>query len=41
LLANAELRARIGQEARQTILDKLTLAHQAENLVKIYHEAAR
>ncbi|MGA7927160.1 MAG: glycosyltransferase [Candidatus Sulfotelmatobacter sp.] len=41
LLANAELRARIGLEARQTILDKLTLAHQAENLVKIYEEAAR
>jgi glycosyltransferase involved in cell wall biosynthesis len=41
LLANAELRARIGQAARQTILDKLTLAHQAKNLVKIYQEAAR
>ena len=41
LLANDELRARIGQAARQTILDKLTLAHQAENLVKIYEEAAR
>jgi len=41
LLANAELRARIGQAARQTILDKLTLAHQAESLAKIYEEAAQ
>ena len=41
LLANAELRARIGQAARQTILDKLTLAHQAQSLVKIYEEAAQ
>ena len=41
LLANPELRARIGQAARQTILDKLTLAHQAESLAKIYEEAAQ
>jgi glycosyltransferase involved in cell wall biosynthesis len=41
LLANAELRVRIGQAARQTILDKLTLAHQAESLAKIYQEAAQ
>jgi teichuronic acid biosynthesis glycosyltransferase TuaC len=41
LLANAELRARIGQAARQTILDKLTMAHQAESLAKIYREAAQ
>ena len=41
LLANAELRARIGRTARQTILDKLTLAHQAESLAKIYEEAAQ
>ena len=41
LLANAELRARIGQAARQTILDKLTLSHQAESLAKIYEEAAQ
>jgi len=40
LLADAPLRARIGQAARQTILDKLTLAHQAENLMRIYQEAA-
>jgi glycosyltransferase involved in cell wall biosynthesis len=41
LLANAELRARIGRTARQTILDKLTLSHQAESLAKIYEEAAQ
>ena len=41
LMGNAALRARIGQAARQTILDKLTLSHQAESLVKIYEEAAR
>ena len=29
LLGDAELRTQIGQAARQTILDKLTLAHQA------------
>jgi teichuronic acid biosynthesis glycosyltransferase TuaC len=39
LLANAEMRARIGQAARETILDKFTLAHQAENLARIYEEA--
>jgi glycosyltransferase involved in cell wall biosynthesis len=41
LLGNAALRARIGQAARQTILDKLTMSHQAESLVKIYEEAAQ
>ncbi len=41
LLGDATLRARIGQAARQTILDKLTLSHQAENLMKIYEEAAQ
>jgi glycosyltransferase involved in cell wall biosynthesis len=41
LLANAELRARIGQAARQTILDRLTLAHQAQSLLKIYEQAVR
>jgi teichuronic acid biosynthesis glycosyltransferase TuaC len=41
LLANAELRVRIGQAARQTIVDKLTLAHQAERLRKIYDETAQ
>jgi glycosyltransferase involved in cell wall biosynthesis len=41
LLGNAELRARIGESARQTILGELTLAHQAEKLAKIYQEVAR
>jgi glycosyltransferase involved in cell wall biosynthesis len=41
LLADTDLRARIGQAARQTILDKLTLVHQAESLVKTYKEAAQ
>jgi teichuronic acid biosynthesis glycosyltransferase TuaC len=41
LLAKADVRARIGQAARQTILDKLTLAHQAQTLMKIYEEAAQ
>ncbi len=41
LLDDAELRRRIGQAARQTILDRLTLSHQAENLLKIYREAAQ
>jgi glycosyltransferase involved in cell wall biosynthesis len=41
LLADAELRARIGRAARQTILDKLTLTHQAASLVNIYEEAAQ
>jgi teichuronic acid biosynthesis glycosyltransferase TuaC len=40
LLRDAELRARIGQAARKTILDNLTLSHQAANLMKIYQEAA-
>jgi glycosyltransferase involved in cell wall biosynthesis len=39
LLASPELRARIGTAARQTILDKLTLSHQAQHLVKIYRQA--
>jgi glycosyltransferase involved in cell wall biosynthesis len=41
LLGNAELRARIGQAARQTILDKLTLSYQAEHLARIYKEAVQ
>ena len=41
LLGDATLRVRIGHAARQTILDKLTLSHQAENLMKIYEEAAQ
>jgi teichuronic acid biosynthesis glycosyltransferase TuaC len=41
LLRDAELRARIGQAARKTILDNLTLSHQAASLMKIYLEAAQ
>jgi teichuronic acid biosynthesis glycosyltransferase TuaC len=41
LLGDAELRTRIGVAARKTILAKHTLSHQAENLAKIYGEAAR
>jgi hypothetical protein len=41
LLGNAELRVQIGESARQTILGKLTLAHQAEKLATIYQEVAR
>lgn len=41
LLSDAELRRRIGQTARQTILDKLTMSHQAGSLMKVYEEAAR
>ncbi len=41
LLGDAELRAQIGRAARQTILDKLTLSHQARNLMKIYEAAAQ
>jgi teichuronic acid biosynthesis glycosyltransferase TuaC len=41
LLGNGELRARVGQAARQTILDGLTLSQQAESLVKIYEDATQ
>ena len=41
LLSDAALRTQIGHAARQTILDKLTLSHQAESLMKIYQEAAQ
>jgi glycosyltransferase involved in cell wall biosynthesis len=41
LLNDAELRARIGERARQTIVDKFTLSHQAEDLMKIYNEVAQ
>ncbi len=39
LLASPELCARIGTAARQTILDKLTLSHQAQQLARIYRQA--
>jgi glycosyltransferase involved in cell wall biosynthesis len=41
LLGNTELRAQIGKAARQTILENLTLSHQAGKLMKIYEDAAR
>jgi teichuronic acid biosynthesis glycosyltransferase TuaC len=39
LLGSPELRAGIGAAARQTILEKLTLSHQAQHLAKIYRHA--
>jgi glycosyltransferase involved in cell wall biosynthesis len=41
LLADANLRTQIGQAARETILEKLTMSHQAEILRKIYEESVR
>ena len=41
LLGDSDLRGRIGSAARQTILDKLTLSHQAQNLMRIYEAAAQ
>jgi glycosyltransferase involved in cell wall biosynthesis len=40
LLGSPEARARIGTAARQTILEKLTLSHQAERLSMIYRQAS-
>jgi glycosyltransferase involved in cell wall biosynthesis len=40
LLENAALREQIGRAARQTIVDRLTLSHQARQLLEIYREAA-
>jgi teichuronic acid biosynthesis glycosyltransferase TuaC len=39
LLGSSEVRTRIGTAARRTILEKLTLSHQAEQLVTIYRQA--
>jgi len=39
LLLSPELRAHIGNAARQTVLEKLTLSHQARQLARIYREA--
>lgn len=39
LLRDANLRRNLGSAARDTILDRLTLEQQAENLARIYHEA--
>jgi teichuronic acid biosynthesis glycosyltransferase TuaC len=41
LLADSELRTRIGVAARQTILDRFTLSHQARNLFDIYRQVAQ
>ncbi len=41
LLGDAELRSRISRTARQTILDHLTLEHQAQHLKAIYEDVAR
>jgi teichuronic acid biosynthesis glycosyltransferase TuaC len=41
LLSDAQLRARIGESARHTILNRLTLSDQADNLLNIYWEAAQ
>jgi glycosyltransferase involved in cell wall biosynthesis len=40
LLGSAERRAQIGEAARQTIIDNLTLSHQAQRLLKIYQDTA-
>ncbi len=39
LLGSSEMCSRIGTAARQTILEKLTLSHQAQRLVGIYRQA--
>ncbi len=40
LLGSPELCTRIGTAARQTILEKLTLSHQAQHLARIYRQVA-
>ena len=39
LLSSPEVSTRIGTAARQTILEKLTLSHQAQHLARIYRQA--
>ncbi len=39
LLSSPEMRMRIGTAARQTILEKLTLSHQAQHLAEVYRQA--
>jgi teichuronic acid biosynthesis glycosyltransferase TuaC len=39
LLGSPELRTRIGTAARQTIVERFTLSHQAQHLVRIYRQA--
>ena len=41
LLESKEMCDRIGEAARQTILEKFTLSHQAQQLADIYREAVR
>jgi len=41
LLGNAPLREYIGQQARQTILKGFTVRHQAEALLRVYHECRK
>lgn len=41
LLGDAELRARIGNAARQTIVNELSMSDHAESLLGIYRDAAR
>lgn len=38
LLGDKTLRENLGRAARDTILDRFTLAHQAESLARIYRE---
>jgi teichuronic acid biosynthesis glycosyltransferase TuaC len=41
LFSDESLRARIGEAARQKIVGKYTLQHQAENLLKTYEEVVQ
>ncbi len=41
LLQDSELRTQIGQAARQTIVENLTLSHQARNLMAVFEDAVR
>lgn len=41
LLRDKELRQRMGKSAREAILDRLTLDHQAQQLVEVYRRCAR
>ena len=41
LLSDGDLRGQVGRAARQTILERLTMSHQAQKLLQIYEEAAR
>ena len=41
LLGSPEMRTQVGTAARQTILEKLTLSHQAQHLATIYRQASQ